>query len=622
MSDKKNIDRLFQEKFKDFEAAPPEFIWENIREVLEEKKKKRVVPLWFRLGGVAAVIAIATLLGNLYLDSWDDGKTAPAVTTSPGNNQAQPPLKALPTDVNAKGNGVIDRRDNPSGPVNSIVVNGDGKGEPKGKNSNVLNNAPAGTSTQIKTRTDLDPQDDALVNHNPNKVDNKNSTPGKKHDPSQQDNAVANANNLKNKGIVKGVKSNSVTNPDTAVANNSASYKKSVKENTSAKGGLNPAKNSVANNGNQTPKGKDNGTGGALDTTKNNQNNGYLKPNSTVANSTNKTKGNIVNGKDDNGTTITNSAINSSNGVAGAKDNEGTATNVASAVVIDTTTPLPNDAVAETKIDTAAVAPENELEKLLREQQENKDAEKDKVLADTGNKNKWNIKPQVAPVFYNSFSNGSPIDAQFTSNAKTYDNDLSVGLGVNYAVTNRITIRSGVNTVNLNYATQGVEFYASMDGQTNNIAARSSNANIVVQDQTRGNTLEVFFADKLPVETFNGAMVQRTGYIEVPVEMSYALLNKKFGIDIIGGVSTLFLNQNNVSVVSVQGYTTSVGEAQNLNNIHFSTNVGLGFKYRFFKSFEANFEPMFKYQVNTFSRDAGNFKPYFIGLYSGISFSF
>jgi hypothetical protein len=31
---------------------------------------------------------------------------------------------------------------------------------------------------------------------------------------------------------------------------------------------------------------------------------------------------------------------------------------------------------------------------------------------------------------------------------------------------------------------------------------------------------------------------------------------------------------------------------------------------------------MFKYQINTFNQNSGNFKPYFIGLYSGISFSF
>ena len=117
-------------------------------------------------------------------------------------------------------------------------------------------------------------------------------------------------------------------------------------------------------------------------------------------------------------------------------------------------------------------------------------------------------------------------------------------------------------------------------------------------------------------------MVQEMGYIEVPVEMSYKLLNKRFGIDIIGGVSTLFLNENSVFAVSNQGYSTEVGEATNVNNVNFSTNLGIGFRYRFWKSFEANFDPMFKYQVNTFNGNAGNFKPYIIGLYSGISFRF
>ncbi len=107
----------------------------------------------------------------------------------------------------------------------------------------------------------------------------------------------------------------------------------------------------------------------------------------------------------------------------------------------------------------------------------------------------------------------------------------------------------------------------------------------------------------------------------MPIELSYKLVDKKFGIEIIGGMSTLFLNNNTVSLVT-DGMEMNVGKANNLNNIHFSSNVGLGFKYSFWKNFNANFQPMFKYQINTFSENSGNFKPYFIGLYSGISFSF
>jgi len=40
MSDKKHIDRLFQEGFKDFEATPDDAVWKNIESKLTENKKK------------------------------------------------------------------------------------------------------------------------------------------------------------------------------------------------------------------------------------------------------------------------------------------------------------------------------------------------------------------------------------------------------------------------------------------------------------------------------------------------------------------------------------------------------------------------------------------------------
>ena len=54
MKENKNIERLFQEKFKDFEALPPEESWDIIANRLN-KKKKRIVPLWFQLSGIAGV---------------------------------------------------------------------------------------------------------------------------------------------------------------------------------------------------------------------------------------------------------------------------------------------------------------------------------------------------------------------------------------------------------------------------------------------------------------------------------------------------------------------------------------------------------------------------------------
>lgn len=41
MKEQKNIERLFQEKFKDFEAIPPKDAWANIAAKLNEKKQKK-----------------------------------------------------------------------------------------------------------------------------------------------------------------------------------------------------------------------------------------------------------------------------------------------------------------------------------------------------------------------------------------------------------------------------------------------------------------------------------------------------------------------------------------------------------------------------------------------------
>ena len=50
MSERKNINKLFQENFENFEVIPDEIVWKNIEMKLNEKKKRRVVP--YRCFGV------------------------------------------------------------------------------------------------------------------------------------------------------------------------------------------------------------------------------------------------------------------------------------------------------------------------------------------------------------------------------------------------------------------------------------------------------------------------------------------------------------------------------------------------------------------------------------------
>jgi hypothetical protein len=119
----------------------------------------------------------------------------------------------------------------------------------------------------------------------------------------------------------------------------------------------------------------------------------------------------------------------------------------------------------------------------------------------------------------------------------------------------------------------------------------------------------------------NAELSQRIQYYEVPLELKYALLNKKVGIHFIGGMSTLFLGTNEVSV-QAGSVDEVIGEANNLNSVSFSTNVGLGFDYKLSKKFTFNLEPMFKYQLNTYTDSSVDFRPYTLGVYTGLSFKF
>ena len=81
------------------------------------------------------------------------------------------------------------------------------------------------------------------------------------------------------------------------------------------------------------------------------------------------------------------------------------------------------------------------------------------------------------------------------------------------------------------------------------------------------------------------------------------------------------MDDNEVSVKDGE-FRDVLGPANNLNSVSFTTNVGVGFDYKINKRLKFNVEPMFKYQLNPYSDSSVDFKPYYIGIYSGLSFKF
>ena len=190
-----------------------------------------------------------------------------------------------------------------------------------------------------------------------------------------------------------------------------------------------------------------------------------------------------------------------------------------------------------------------------------------------------------------------------------------------------MSIRCGLNRVDYGYDTNEISFSASLTASTNNqidnINYASTSRNLVVRNMEDSKlseqTIGLEFVAQSPAR--DGRMIQDFGYLELPLEINYALLDKKFGINIIGGLSSLFLISNSV-MLEANGNTVEMGEANNLNDLNFSTNIGFGFNYKFSPMLQLNLEPMFKYQLNTFTQTAGDFQPFSIGVYTGLNFKF
>lgn len=535
MKDKKNLDRLFQEQFKDFEEIPPEIVWKNIEAELNKKKKRRIIPLWYKLSGVAVLLIFGFAGTRAIL------------------NQSK---------IETKNPVVIEEKINSIENQNS-VVNSDEKDEQnqldsiKSESNKINNNS--------NSKNQVFSNDEAVANDNST---NENSS--KKENKQQNKIDKLNQTKKENSGLVSN-SSNKVNQP----------------------------KEDNKNNPNRI-------------------NSTELVDNSTLKDNNekqiSKTESAIVN-------------TGSINQIVIKKEVENSEKNK-SDVFVDNII-IKNDKhfvseenssiIDKNKIDSAAVAmldatkeELNTLGELLKEKEKE---QKPKVEP---KEDKWQITSNFAPVYLGSSSNGSPIHSQFANNNKEYQNTVSYGLGVNYDVGKKLTLRTGVNRVNFEYLTNGVEFFASIEGRPMASLNSASNANaapIVVQNINPAD-------DEASMRwTQQGAIEQSMEYYEIPLELSYKVINKKFGIDVIGGFSTLLLNNNSLMVVS-DGFAAELGTANNLNTVHFSTNVGLGFRYRFWKSFQANFEPTFKYQLNTFSSNDGGFRPYFVGLYSGVSYRF
>lgn len=532
MSEKKNIDRLFQEGFKDFEVKPPAMVWDHIDQELGHNKKHKAIPLWWILGGVAAGLAI--LFTFIY-------------TGVANNSSINDRLPIVNTQEEVGKSNDSQKKTETNGFDNSLDTT------PFNKESN---NDTQLVTEELKTNQESDENsiNDPVIN---TKTKTQIKSPKK-------------ASNLL-------FTSDGLTKSDGGILDSSS--KTSVVDKVQ--------QSSIAQN-----------------------NIGTSVPNSS--------NHRVVN--------------TASRDVKSVGQNNSTAMNtVGDKLDIFSSINKTEDNYNKDILNNAVTAVDSIKKKLPTLEEIAAQEEKEDSLNTTVFKGRWAASTQVGPVYSNSLS-GSAINSEVTDNNRDAGLNLSYGIGLSYEISPRWSVRTGLNQVNMTYSTQDINYQVNVDiasrGQfLPQVYSSSAITSAVVTSASplSNDALNTGFAAQEIVSSqfqgFKGELSQRLGYIEVPLELRYSLINNKFKVNVLGGMSALFLTDNTVSVQN-DNQRLELGEDANFNEFNQSANFGLGLSYDFTSKLGVFLEPTFKYQLSTLRNNVADFKPYTIGVQSGVALKF
>ncbi len=237
------------------------------------------------------------------------------------------------------------------------------------------------------------------------------------------------------------------------------------------------------------------------------------------------------------------------------------------------------------------------------------------------NKNKWTIATVAAPILFNAFNTDvSSIDKTFNENSKQGQLSAAYGVQLAYQINDRFSIQTGFHKVNYGYKTYDV--YVSPNSYADGNSAISYNDVISINDikpSAPNDSGLVYQETGRKVAT--GNLMQVFGYFEIPIEAKYSLKKGKVGVNILSGFSALIRNTDEI-YFQIDDVSNKVNKTSELNPFNFTGNIGLEIDYKVYQNVHFNVTPIFKAHANTFKNSTESFRPYAIGVYSGLNFRF
>lgn len=259
-------------------------------------------------------------------------------------------------------------------------------------------------------------------------------------------------------------------------------------------------------------------------------------------------------------------------------------------------------------------------------------------------KARWIVGALVSPEYSVSRSSHSQTYASnMLNSASTNPVDLGGGISVEVKTGKRWSLQSGVYYSALEQSSgnssagadkmfisgpDGSEYFntnVSIDPGTNKMLMNSTAGVIEFSGIPDGIELGANLEDKAlapNVVVSEARFIQNFEYIEIPVYIRYTVIDSRFDVEMMGGFSSNVL-VGNQTFMETGSENSLIGKTKDMQSVNYSGTLGLGLKYSLSKSLFLNIEPRIKYYLNSLNNsESVTYKPYTIGVFSGLSYQF
>lgn len=270
------------------------------------------------------------------------------------------------------------------------------------------------------------------------------------------------------------------------------------------------------------------------------------------------------------------------------------------------------------------------------------------ALTEKNAKAVWLVGAQVSPAYSITRSSHSQSYASSMLSSSSNPVDLGGGISVEFKKGKRWSLQSGIYyaslgqssgstsssnrnlTASADFSTnKGYEYFnaaVNIDAKSSKMMMNSTAGVIALSGVPAGIVLGTNLEDKTQslsaVVVSDASFVQNFGYLEIPLYLRYTILDWKFDVEMMGGFSSNLLVGNNTYMES-NGSRNLIGSTQDMQSINYSGTLGIGLKYGLAKRFYLNVEPRVKYYLNSLNTNSSvTYKPYTIGVFTGLSYEF